>query len=163
MAGNMRYSKDGRELTKLFEGVKHTSYKDSVGVWTIGYGHTKGVRKGMHCDEAMAEEWLIQDVADAEKAVNLFVYQELDQEEFDALVDFVFNLGSGNFLRSTLLLKINAGDWLGAAAEFDRWNKAGGKVLAGLVRRRAAEEKLFRQGDNVKAAEAKRKGDNGKA
>jgi len=163
MAGDMRYSKDGRELTKLFEGCVFTAMKPvPTDPWTIGYGHTKGVRKGMQCDEAMAEEWLIQDVADAEKAVNLFVYQKLDQEEFDALVDFVFNLGSGNFLRSTLLLRINEGDWLGAAAEFDRWNKAGGKVLAGLVRRRDAEEKLFRQGDNVKAAQARRKSD-GKA
>jgi lysozyme len=146
MGKHMKYSKDGLHLTEGFESCRYTSYKDSKGVWTIGWGHTKGVRSGMHCDDAMALGWLLMDVATAEQAVNLFVEVDISQEEFDALVDFVFNLGSGNFLRSTLLVKLNAGDFLGAADEFLRWDLCGGKELAGLLRRREAEKELFLKG-----------------
>jgi lysozyme len=146
MSGTMKYSRDGLKLTESFEGCVLTSYRDIGGVWTIGYGHTKEVRSGMHCDQAMAEAWLLMDVKNAEQAVNLFVVVPLSQDEFDALVDFVFNLGAGNFLRSTLLILLNTEDYLGAADQFERWDRANGKEVAGLLRRRIAEENLFKGG-----------------
>ena len=142
----MEYSLDGLHLTEGFEGFRATSYQDQVGVWTIGYGHTKGVRSGMHCDEMMALAWLKQDIEDASQAVNLFVKTQINQEEFDALVDFTFNLGIYAFLHSTMLVRINARDFVGAAGEFERWDKAGGKEVAGLLRRRLTEKELFEKG-----------------
>ncbi|VWC96143.1 muraminidase [Burkholderia lata] len=142
----MNYSKDGLSLTESFEGCRLTSYQDQVGVWTIGYGHTKGVGPGMTCDQAQAEQWLLDDVADAETAVNKLVHIAMSQEEFDALVDFTFNLGIGNFSKSTLLAKLNARDIQGAADEFEKWDRAGGVEVAGLLRRRQAEKALFSLG-----------------
>jgi lysozyme len=95
-----------------------------------------------------AVAWLRRDVASAEATVKRDVRVELNQEEYDALVDLVFNIGSGNFETSTLLRKLNAGDTDGAIAEFAKWNKAGGVVLAGLVKRREAERVLFQLGAN---------------
>jgi lysozyme len=139
----MNYGKDGLALTEQFEGCRLVAYEDQVGVWTIGYGHTKGVRAGMTCTQAQAEQWLLDDIAEAVAAVNHLVTVPLTQGEFDALVDFVFNLGSGNFASSTLLKKLNAHDIEGAAAEFERWDMAGGVHVAGLLRRRNAERALF--------------------
>lgn len=139
----MKYSQDGLRLTEFFEGCRLQAYQDQVGVWTIGYGHTKGVTKGMTCDQPQAEFWLAEDVKQAADEVNRKVKVPLIQGQFDALVDFVFNLGSGNFESSTLLRKLNAGDYKGAAAEFKRWNRAGGVVRSGLLHRRLAEENLF--------------------
>ncbi|MCY1340603.1 Lysozyme RrrD [compost metagenome] len=140
----MRTSDTGLALIQDFEGLRLTAYRDSVGVLTIGYGHTGAdVTSGLTIDRAEAERLLRDDLHDAEKAIGTLVRVPLSQGQFDALASFVFNLGSGNLQCSTLLRKLNAKDYAGAADEFPRWNKAGGKVLAGLTRRRAAERALF--------------------
>ncbi|MBO5523436.1 MAG: glycoside hydrolase family protein [Roseburia sp.] len=139
-------SQAGVNLIKSFEGCRLTAYQDSAGVWTIGYGHTSGVKKGMTITEAQAEAYLKGDLGTAENAVNGKVTYSIKQNQFDALVSFTYNVGSGNFGSSTLLKKLNQGDITGAANEFDKWNKAGGKVLEGLVRRRAAEKAMFLNG-----------------
>jgi lysozyme len=117
--------------------------------WTGGWGHTgPDVKLGMVITRDLAVDWLRADVRGAEAVVKRDVKVALNQEEYDALVDLVFNIGSGNFDTSTLLRKLNAGDMDGAIAEFARWNKAGGIVLAGLVKRREAERALFQLGAN---------------
>lgn len=139
----MKYSQTGLQLTEKFEGCRFQAYYDSTGVATIGYGHTAGVAIGQTCTQAQAAAWLIEDVAVAETAVNQMVHVALNQNEFDALVDFVFNLGAGNFEQSTMLRKLNAGDYPGAALEFAKWDRAGGVEMAGLLRRRQAEAAEF--------------------
>jgi lysozyme len=137
------YSKRGISLTEGFEGCRLVAYQDSKEVPTIGYGHTRNVFMGMTCTQAQAEAWLVQDIATAEYAVNRLVKIRLTQSEFDALVDFAFNAGSGNLAASTLLKRVNAGDIAGAADEFHKWDHCGGVELAGLLRRRIAEQELF--------------------
>ena len=110
-----------------------------------GYGTTAGVKQGQTITKERADELLREDVARFEAQVLRLVKVPLTQGQFDALTSFVYNLGAGNLGNSTLLRLLNAGDYKGAAAQFDRWNKAGGKVLAGLVRRRAAERALFEE------------------
>lgn len=139
----MEYSLDGLHLTESFESCRLQAYLDSTGVPTIGYGHTHGVTLGMSCTQEEAEQWLQQDIQVAAQAVNRMVTVALTQPEFDALVDFTFNLGTGNLQKSTLLRLLNAGDYKGAAAEFEKWDRAGGKVMAGLLRRRQSEEQMF--------------------
>ena len=133
----------GLALIKEFEGLKLVAYLDSVGVPTIGYGHTKDVKIGVRCTQEEADAWLLEDLKDAETCVNGAVTVPLTQNEFDALVSFVFNFGCTKFRGSTLLRKLLDSDYDGAALEFRRWDRAGGQVLAGLTRRRAAEERLF--------------------
>lgn len=141
---NFTYSKNGLALTKQFEGCKLTAYQDSVGVWTIGYGHTGTFAvQGKTITQDFADRLLLADIAKFEAGVLKLVRAAINQNQFDALVDFSFNLGLGNLGSSTLLKKLNAGDVKGAAEEFLRWDKAGGKVLAGLTRRRKAERDLF--------------------
>lgn len=142
----MNYSDAGFALTQQFEGCRLNAYQDSVGVWTIGFGHTAGVLPGMSCTQQQAEEWLKADIHWAENAVNQYVTAALTQGEFDALVDFVFNLGVGNFVHSTLLRLLNSEDYDGAADEFPKWNRAGGKILPGLTARRLAEQEMFKNG-----------------
>lgn len=139
------YSKNGLALTESFEGCKLAAYQDVVGVWTIGYGHTKGILSGMACTQRQAELWLMEDVAECADWINTHVvpHVELTQGEFDALVDFSFNLGLHTLVSSTLLKDVLAGKMDMAAAEFERWDKAGGKVVAGLLRRRLAEQQEF--------------------
>lgn len=140
----MNVSDEGLELIKRFEGCRLTAYQDSVGIWTIGYGHTGPlVVEGQTITEQEADGLLRHDARIAENCVAKLVTVPLTQNEFDALCSFVFNLGCGNFRNSTLLRKLNAGDYDGAAAEFKRWDKAGGQVLAGLTRRREAEAEMF--------------------
>lgn len=139
----MKYSVSGLHLTEQFEGCRLTAYQDSKGVFTIGYGHTRNVHQNDTCTQAEAELFLQQDVSWAEDIVNNNVTTVLTQPQFDALVDFVFNVGSGNFLSSTLLKLLNAGDFEGASNQFVRWDRAGGQVLAGLLRRRNAEKEVF--------------------
>ena len=139
----MNIGPQGLELIKAFEGCKLTAYLDSVGVATIGYGHTKGVKMGDTCTQAQADAWLSEDLKDAEECVKAAVTVPMTQHEFDALVSFTFNLGCGNLRKSTLLRLLNNSDHDGAALEFRRWDKAGGQVLAGLTRRRDAESRLF--------------------
>jgi lysozyme len=139
----MKISQQGIALIKQFEGCKLKTYKDSVGVLTIGYGHTGAdVKTGMTITQAQAEELLKKDVARFEIGVTKLV-DTIPQNQFDALVSFAYNVGLMALEKSTLLRKLRAGDTLGAANEFPRWNKAGGRVLTGLTRRRAAEQKLF--------------------
>lgn len=131
------------EIIKRYEGLRLEAYLCPAGVWTIGYGHTRGVKPGDKCTKEQANDYLLDDLRDAENAVNVMVKSSLNQNQFDALVSFVYNLGSGNFKDSTLLRKLNERDYLGAANEFKRWNKAGGKVLNGLIKRRESEANLF--------------------
>lgn len=139
----MKIGSEGLAIIKAFEGLSFRAYQCPAGVWTIGYGHTKVARRGMIITEAVAEELLASDLAEFEKGVSAAVKVDLSQNEFDALVSFSFNVGLGNFKKSTLLKKINLGDKEGAAAEFPKWNKAGGQVLRGLIKRRNAEKLLW--------------------
>lgn len=139
----MKTSERSLNLIKHLEGLRLQAYQCSAGVWTIGYGHTAGVRPGDIIDEVQAGIFLRQDVAASECTVMRLVTVALSQHQFDALVSFVFNTGNGNFAASTLLKKLNAGDYNGAADELLRWIHAGGKSLPGLVARREAERTLF--------------------
>jgi len=139
----MKVSNNGINLIKRFEGLELKSYKDSVGILTIGYGHTHAVKAGDVITGEQADAFLREDLQVAELTVNTNVKVKLTQGQFDALVSFVFNLGSGNFVKSTLIKKLNAGDYAGAADEFSKWVNAGGKKLPGLVKRRAAEREVF--------------------
>ncbi|MBP8282382.1 MAG: lysozyme [Chromatiaceae bacterium] len=133
----------GIALIQAHEGLRLTAYRDPVGIWTIGYGSTSHVHPGMQITRDQATLRLYHDVDDAEATVNRRVTVPLTQSQFDALVSLVFNIGGGAFRKSTLLQKLNAGDYAGAAGEFGRWVKAKGRVLPGLVTRRAAERALF--------------------
>ncbi|MFY0454850.1 lysozyme [Enterobacter cloacae complex sp. YD70/O97D2] len=144
----MQTSEKGIALIKQFEGCKLTAYQDSVGVWTIGYGWTqpvdgKPIRAGMTIKQETAERLLKTGLVSYESDVSRLVKVGVTQGQFDALVSFTYNLGARSLSTSTLLRKLNAGDYAGAADEFLRWNKAGGKVLNGLTRRREAERALF--------------------
>lgn len=144
----MQTSEKGIALIKQFEGCKLTAYQDSVGVWTIGYGWTqpvdgKPIRAGMTIKQETAERLLKTGLVSYESDVSRLVKVGLTQGQFDALVSFTYNLGARSLSTSTLLRKLNTGDYAGAADEFLRWNKAGGKVLNGLTRRREAERALF--------------------
>ena len=141
---NLSYSKSGLALTEQFEGLRLTAYQDSVGVWTIGYGHTgPDVYPGLTITQMEAESLLLNDVGTAAASVNRLVTVPLTQNEFDALVDFVFNLGTTNFASSTLLKDLNAGNFAAASGEFHKWDHAGGRVLVGLLKRRLGEADLF--------------------
>ena len=139
----MKIGNKGIELIKSFEGLFLTAYKCPASIWTIGYGHTKGVKQGQQITANKAEEFLREDVAQFEKDV-LKQNLKLTQNQFDAFVSFVFNVGGGNFQKSTLLrtAKVNSND-PSIKDEFLRWNKAAGKVLPGLTRRRQAEANLY--------------------
>jgi lysozyme len=139
-----KYSDAGIALTKSFEGLRLTAYEDSTGIWTVGYGHTgPAILAGMTISDADAEALLRADLTDAVACVNRAVTAEILQNQFDAMVDFCFNAGRGNFLQSTLLRKVNFEDFTGAAVQFGLWVHGGGEVIPGLVRRRKAEAALF--------------------
>ena len=140
----MDISQNGINLIKNFEGLRLEAYQCSSGVWTIGYGHTgSDVYKGRKITLNEAETLLKQDLAVHCNNVSSLVKVKLNQNQFDALVSFEFNIGYGAFALSTLLKLLNAGDYTGAANQFDRWVYAGGKVLAGLEKRRKKEKELF--------------------
>ncbi len=136
-------SQKGLDLIKQFEGLRLTAYKDPVGIWTIGYGHTGNVKPGQTITRAKAEQLLKSDTGWAQAAVRKYVKVPLTQGQFDALTSFTYNCGAGALQSSTLLKKLNAKDYAGAQKEFGKWVNAGGKKLAGLVRRRAAEAAMF--------------------
>jgi lysozyme len=137
----------GLNLIKSFEGLRLETYLDAVGVRTIGYGHTgPEVTSGLHIDKSYAEELLRSDIKRFERGVMALVSVALTDNQFSALVSFSFNLGLNNLKNSTLLRKLNSGQNIEAANEFPRWNRAGGKILAGLTRRREAEKALFLRG-----------------
>lgn len=142
------------ELIKSFEGLELKAYKDAVGVWTIGYGHTAMAgglvpTAGMTITKEQAEALLLKDLKKYEDAVHRFIRVPLTENQYGALVSFTYNLGPGNLEKSTLRKKINAKDYKGAAQEFLRWDRAGGKVLRGLTRRREAEKALYETAGNV--------------
>ena len=120
-----------------------TAYKHKNDPWTIGYGHTAGVKEGDLICQREAEEILDQDIKEFEGYVKDSVTVDLDQNQFDALVSWVFNLGPANLKASTMLKVLNSSDFDNVPAQIKRWNKAGGKVLEGLIRRREAEALLF--------------------
>lgn len=142
----MKTSDRGLDLIRFFEQLRLTAYRDAVGVLTIGYGHTANVREGQRITEAQADAFLAEDVSWAEDAVLNGVTTPLTQNQFDALVSLVFNIGAGAFATSTIRRLLNAGLYREAAEEFPRWRYAKGKVLAGLVNRRAKERELFLEG-----------------
>lgn len=141
----MRISENGLRLIKGYESLSLRAYRCPAGVVTIGYGHTRTARLGQTITEREADELLRGDIAEAERAVNLTAgVRPLTQNQFDALVSLVFNIGSGNYEKSTLRAKVinNPAD-PAIRTEFGRWVNAGGKRLAGLVKRRAAEADLY--------------------
>jgi lysozyme len=141
---DLTYSDNGLNLTKSFEGLRLLAYQDVAGIRTIGYGHTgPDVLPGLTITEPVATALLRADLADAIRCVNGAVTADITQPQFDALVDFCFNAGRGNFLNSTLLRQVNLGNTQAATAQFALWVHAGGKVVPGLVRRRKAEAQLF--------------------
>lgn len=141
------YSRDCVELVKEFEGCRLESYLCPAGIPTCGTGHTgPEVHLGMTCTQEQAEAWLADDLDKACKRVMALVHVPLSQGQIDALTSFVFNLGSGRLMASTLLAKLNDGDYEGAGGEFRKWVYGGGKILPGLVKRRAAEAALFMEG-----------------
>lgn len=133
-----------KQAIKTAEGLRLTAYIDTGGVWTIGYGHTgSNVREGLTIPLSEAERLLTRDLRVAEGHVNDAVKVKLTQNQFDALVSFVYNVGGGAFRSSTLLKLLNAGDYDGAANQLPRWNKDNGKVVNGLTNRRREERELF--------------------
>ena len=139
----MKISQEGLSLIKKFEGCRLEAYYCSGGVLTIGYGHTGGVKESDTITQEEAEKLLRADVFKFEEYVEDNVMVELDQGQFDALVAWTFNLGPGNLRESTMLKKLNEADYASVPSEMKRWNKAGGKTLDGLIRRRNAEALLF--------------------
>ncbi len=130
-------------LIKQFEGCKLTAYLCPAGNPTIGYGRTTGVKLGQTITQAQADAWVVEEYDAFEARVRRIVTVPLTPNQLGALVSFAYNVGTGALASSTLLRLLNAGDYKGTAAQFARWNKAGGKVLAGLTKRRAAEAALF--------------------
>jgi len=143
MNENLSYT--GQKLTEEFEGCSLVPYQDSAGIWTDGYGNTHNVIPGMPITQAQAELDLNRNIAWAVICVQNSVTIALTQGEFNALVDFVFNIGSGNFAKSTLLADLNDGKVEEAAQQFTLWDLAGGNVVAGLLRRRIAERGEFNE------------------
>jgi len=139
----MKISDNGIDLIKAFEGCELEAYQCSADVWTIGYGHTRGVSEGDVFSQEDADTTLRKDLEEFESYVSDLVTIPLTQYQFDALVSWTFNLGPTNLGESTMLTRINDSKFLDVPYEIQRWNKAGGKVVAGLARRRAAEAKLF--------------------
>ena len=142
-----RISDRGIAYLKSLEALRLTSYRDSAGVWTIGWGHTRGVTRGMTCTEHEAEQFIREDVRLAEERVDRVVTVQTTQDQFDALTIFCFNIGNDAFEHSTLVRLLNTGNTYAAAAEFLKWRyitKNGRKVVSqGLINRRAATRDLF--------------------
>jgi lysozyme len=140
-------SQRGIDFIKRFEGFRPMAYRDMGGVWTVGYGHTgPDVTEALIITEATAQKLLEADVRHFELCVENALHRDVNQEQFDALVSFAFNVGCHAFQRSTMLKHINAGNHDSAVAEFIRWNKVGEREVEGLTRRRRAEADLYRSG-----------------
>ena len=145
----MRTNEAGLAIIRGFEGFEAAPYRCPAGVWTIGYGSTRTpegapvTAETGPITEAEAAAWMARDLERYERAVEAYVTVPVNDNQFSALVSFTYNLGSGNLRASTLRQKLNRGDYEGAAGEFPKWRRAGGRVLKGLVRRRAAERALF--------------------
>ena len=143
--GSRQSNQSGLKLLTTFEGCKLAAYDDGGGVWTIGYGHIKGVHKGMTITQAQAEHLLQEDLEKYESFVEDAVKVSINDDQFSALVCFCFNVGPGKngFGGSTLLKLLNQGNFQGCANEFRRWNQVNGVPWLGLTRRRLAEQALF--------------------
>ena len=141
--GSRRTNNEGFKLLTTFEGCRLDAYDDGVGVWTIGYGHTKGIHEGMTITQVQAEQFLQEDLEIFESYVEDGIQVDVNEDQFSALVCFCFNVGPEAFGSSTLLRKLNAGDYQGAAEQFPVWNKGGGEPMLGLTRRRLAEQAFF--------------------
>ena len=139
----MKISEEGKALIKKFEGCKLDSYRCSANVATIGYGHIKGVSDGDSCTKDEADQMLAEDLEEFEGYVDKLVTVDLEQNQFDALVAWTFNLGPTNLKSSTMLRVLNEGKHENVPSEMKRWNKAGGETLEGLIRRREAESLLW--------------------
>jgi lysozyme len=142
----VRTSERGIALNKGFEGFSSKAYYCPAGKLTIGHGTTSGVRAGMTVTKEEAHALLLKDLRRVEAAISELVTVHLSQEQFDALVSLVYNIGEGNFRKSTLLKRLNEGKYRDAAVQFTRWVHAGKKKLPGLVARRKAEKELFLEG-----------------
>ncbi|GAB3528616.1 lysozyme [Photobacterium alginatilyticum] len=138
----LKTSDAGLKLIMDYEGCQLNAYQCSANVWTNGYGHTVGVTPNSEVTHEQVVGNLVSDVQSAEAVVDRWVTVPLEQHQFDAFVSFVFNVGAGNFQRSTLLKKLNAENYTGACNELTRWVYADGKRLQGLVRRRNAEREV---------------------
>lgn len=144
----MKINRAGMDLIKSFEGVRLTAYRCPAGVWTIGYGHTSQagpprVTAGMKITAQDAADILGRDLVAYEAGVQRALTRSANENQFSAMVSLAFNVGVAAFAKSSIARRFNAGDAQGAADAFLLWNKAGGKVLAGLTRRRKAERELF--------------------
>lgn len=140
----MKINQAGLDLIKSFEGCKLTAYQDIIGVWTIGYGATgPGIGPNVGWSQEEADQRLAADLERFERGVESMLTREISENAFSALVCFAYNVGLHNLETSHLLLKVNDGDMSGAAAQFLRWDRAGGNEVAGLLRRRQAESALF--------------------
>lgn len=142
-------NKEGLDLIKQWEGLRLEAYLCPAGVWTIGYGHTETAKKGMKISQAEADRLLVYDLSRFIQGVEESLDVTVNDNQFAALVSFAFNVGVGAFKKSTLLKKLNAGDFSSVPSELARWNKVGGKVSAGLANRRAAEAGLWVKGSFV--------------
>ena len=129
-----------------WEGCELKAYRCSAGVWTVGYGHTEGLKEGDTCTAEEAASWLVEDIESRQKALAHYVNKPVTEGQFIALTSLVFNVGVSNVLKSKLLRKLNAGDFEGAAEEFLDFDLANGKKVPGLTRRRKAENELFLEG-----------------
>ena len=141
----MRISEEGVALIKKFEGCELESYKCPAGVWTIGYGHTKGVKEGDSISMNEADEMLEKELIEYENYVDTLVTVPLTDYQRDALISWTYNLGPTNLKSSTLLRKLNEGDYDAVPHEMMRWTRAGGKELEGLVKRRTVEANMFQR------------------
>jgi len=139
----MNISEEGIKLIKSFEGCKLQAYQDGGGVWTIGWGHTSGVKMGDTCTQAEADALFDMEIDLYQEAVSALIKAPVMQCELDAMVSLAYNIGVSAFKNSTLLKLVNKMDYLGASLEFGKWNQDNSKVIPGLVRRREAERKLF--------------------
>ncbi len=152
MNEELHTSEAGLALIKSSESLALVAYPDpgsGAEPFTCGWGHTLGVTIDTTCDEAQAEAWLLADVAPCEAAIVDNVTVQLTQNQYDATIDWIFNLGEENFKSSTFLKKLNTGDFDGAANEMLKWDKADGHVLRGLVNRRQAEAQMFNSGETT--------------
>jgi lysozyme len=144
----MKMTVEGLRLIREFEGFRSKAYRDAVGVWTIGYGHTSmagapQVSAGMTITREEAEKILERDVEQFSKGVSQLLTVAISDQQFSALVSFAYNVGLGNFKKSSVLLAVNGRDFQRVPQRLNLWVKAGGRVLPGLIRRRAAEGALF--------------------
>ncbi len=139
----MQTSDSGISFIEEWEGCELASYQDGGGVWTIGVGHTKGVKSGQTITQLQADQYLVDDLQPVNQTLNSVVTVSVNQNQYDALSSFTFNLGSDELEGSTLLKLLNQGNYQGAADEFPKWDHDNGVVVQGLLNRRNAERDLF--------------------